>query len=195
MQPKYRADPRHTSTALPGAGLLRLALLLLLGLAIATPASHAWAEDDDDERMERRESREFDEDDFEERERDEDEDEGEDDEDFEEDYEEEFEMHLREKESFLVELEVFERLISIVQRSAEINLSPQMSAIAAVMAVDDHVEEIEEVVEFLEPMLRESDDAAVKRAIRFKLIDAYRELDEPRKSLGHMKALILMEDK
>ncbi|MEM1211103.1 MAG: hypothetical protein AAGI68_02290 [Planctomycetota bacterium] len=169
--------------------LLRLALLMLLGLAITAPSSTAWAEEDDDERMERRESREFDEDDFEERERDED-----DDEEYEEDYEEELGMRLREQESFIMELELFERLISIVQRSAEVNLSPQLSAIAAVMAADDHVEETEDLIEFLEPLLRESEDAAVKRAIRFKLIDAYRDVDQPRKSLGHMKALILMED-
>lgn len=184
LDPSDTLAVRVKSSASSIAGM---GLVMLLALACAAPAGHAWADRDDDEEMNQRDGREFDEDDFEERDR-------EDVEEFDEGFEERYEEEMLERELFIMELEVFERLMSIVQRSAEVSMSPQMSAIAAVMAVDDHVEEIEEVVEFLEPLLEESDDSAVKRAIRSKLVDAYRDLDQPRKAKAHMRALILMQD-
>lgn len=111
------------------------------------------------------------------------------------DHEEHFEDdHDDEVEGFLLDIELFERLLGLVQTMKEITESPTLSAVAAVMGVEDHVEGPGEMVEMLEPLLEASDDETVKRAIRFKLIEAHSELDQPEKVKEHLRALILQAD-
>ncbi|MEM6392071.1 MAG: hypothetical protein AAF797_04800 [Planctomycetota bacterium] len=117
-----------------------------------------------------------------------------DDHDHDHDHEDEHYEEEEEVEGFLLDIELFERLLGLVETMKEIADSPTLSAVAAVMGVEDHVEGPGEMVEMLEPLLEESDDETVQRVIRFKLIDAYSELDQPEKVKEHLRALILQVD-
>ena len=90
-------------------------------------------------------------------------------------------------------LEMYDQLVGLIDGMNEIHASPSASAEMAIMGLDDHLAPAERV-DFLEEMLDESEDPAVRRAIRTKLIETYKELGDSDEALEHIEALITAED-
>jgi len=90
-------------------------------------------------------------------------------------------------------LGMYEQLVGLIGGMNEIHESPSASAEMAIMGIDDHLG-LEERAEFLEEMLDDAEDPTVRRAIRTKLIDTYKELGNTDEALEHIEALITAED-
>ncbi|MBB6431112.1 hypothetical protein [Algisphaera agarilytica] len=147
-----------------------LALLIACGVFTTAVAPTAWAAEDDD--LEEVEGDDM---------------EGDEDEEWgEEDWEEEIE----EFEWYVVELEMYGQLLQLVLTYDEIASDPGTAGVAAVMAVEEHVEEASEAAALFEEVLPQVTNPRVERAIRLKLVDVYGDMDQPEKSLEQLKLLI-----
>lgn len=109
------------------------------------------------------------------------------------DEDEDWEEEGEELEWFMVEVELYGQLLDLVLTFEDIVAEESTAAIAAVMAVEEHIEDPAERAAFFEEMLNESKHSTVKRAIRLKLVDVYAELQQPEKVLEQLKALIAPE--
>lgn len=147
-----------------------LTLLIACGVVTTSVAPTAWAAEDDDREA------------FEDDDMDDDEDEDWDEEDWEEE--------IEEFEWYLTELEMYGQLLELVLTYDEIASDPGTAGVAAVMAVEEHVEEASEAAALFEEVLPSVTNPKVKRAIRLKLVDVYGDMDQPKKSLEQLKLLI-----
>lgn len=109
------------------------------------------------------------------------------------DKQDDWEAAVTEVKVMSMHLELFDQIVGLVDGMHEIHESPSASAELAIMGLDDHLG-LEERAEFLEDMLGDTDDPTVRRAIRTKLIDTYKELGDTDEALEHIEALITAED-
>lgn len=172
--PMKSSDSKPTPLTWLSRWAALLTLLIACGLVTTSVAPHAWAAEDD-------EREEFEDDDM-----DRDEDEDEDEEWDQEDWEEEME----EFEWYVVELEMYGQLLELVLTYDEIASDPGTAGVAAVMAVEEHVEEASEAAALFEEVLPDVTNPKVERAIRLKLVDVYGDMDQPQKSLEQLKLLM-----
>lgn len=176
--PRFVSTPhgdRIVNHLRPERSLLALIVAIVAGLGIALPAPPAWADDAHDETREHREHDDHDDNN--------DHDEHEEDED-----------HFDEMEYFVLELETYGRLLDLVHSFAEVAESPGRSGVAAVMAVEEHAGEPEEIVDFFESILDDVENEVVKRAIRLKLVDMYAEIGNREAALDQLRMLITTEE-
>lgn len=92
-----------------------------------------------------------------------------------------------------IHLELYGQLIELIQGMHEITDDPSASGVMAVMSVDDHVQG-QARIDFLNEMLEEAEDPTVRRSIRVKLIETYKDMGDHDEALEHVEALILAED-
>ncbi|QDU71351.1 hypothetical protein [Mucisphaera calidilacus] len=78
---------------------------------------------------------------------------------------------------FLEEIEVYARLMELVEMRHEIAQNASLAGVAAVMSVKEFVHEPEDRAAFFEKALREVKDPTIKRAILQELLETYGELD------------------
>lgn len=109
------------------------------------------------------------------------------------DKQDDWEAAVTEVKVMSMHLEMYGQLVGLIDGMNEIHTSPSASAEMAIMGLDDHLG-AEERAEFLDDMLGETDDPAIRRAIRTKLIETYEELGESEEALEHIEALITAED-
>ncbi|MEM1107361.1 MAG: hypothetical protein AAGH99_01580 [Planctomycetota bacterium] len=103
---------------------------------------------------------------------------------------EDWEEEVEEMEWFMVELELYNELLELVLTYREIASDPGTAGVAAVMAVEEHVEDASESAALFEEMLPQVKNPTVERAIRLKLVEVYGEMDQPEKSIEQLKWLI-----
>ncbi|MEO0515342.1 MAG: hypothetical protein AAF086_08630 [Planctomycetota bacterium] len=137
-----------------------LTLLLACGVITSSIAPAAWA-DDHEEREE-----------------------------YDEDEDEDWEDEDEELEWFMVEVELYAQLLDLVLTFEDIASDAGTAGVAAVMAVEEHVDEPADAAALYEEMLPQVTNATVERAIRLKLVDVYAEMDQPEKSVEQLKQLI-----
>jgi len=88
-------------------------------------------------------------------------------------------------------IKLYRNLLGLIGDFTAIAENPSASAVAAVMGVEDHVARPADAIEFLDRMLKSSDDPSVRRAIRIKLADLHKNSGGPTKqSLGQLEILI-----
>ncbi|MEM9916327.1 MAG: hypothetical protein AAF911_15335 [Planctomycetota bacterium] len=162
--PTTNSPDRSSSSIWLSRWALLLALLLAGGILTASVAPTVWADDEREQRDE----------DF-------------DDEDDEDEYWEEEEEEL---EWFMIEVGLYSELLELVLTYEEIANDPGKAGVAAVMAVEEHVQEASEAAALFEEMLPQVTNPTVERAIRLKLVDVYGEMDQPEKSIEQLKLLI-----
>ena len=109
------------------------------------------------------------------------------------DKQDDWEAAITEVKVMSMHLEMYGQLVGLISDMNEIHESPTASAEMAIMGLDDHLG-LEERAEFLEDMLKDTEDATVRRAIRTKLIDTYKELGDSEEAMEHIEALITAED-
>ena len=105
----------------------------------------------------------------------------------------EWEQEVFEVEVMSMHLEMFGQLVDLIQGMHEITDDPSASGVMAVMSVDDYVQG-EDRIDFLNDMLGETDDPTVRRAIRVKLMETYKEMGNTQEALEQIEALITFED-
>jgi|GEM_PF-2464807 len=102
---------------------------------------------------------------------------------------EEREEHF-EHEAMLGELELYQDLLELINQFHDIADSETAAAVAAVMGAEDHFEETEDVIDFLEKMIKKTDNPTVQRAIRIKLTEMYEGVGDQKKAVDQVEALI-----
>ena len=158
--PTTNSPDRSAASVWLSRWALLLALLLAGGILTASVAPTVWADDDREQR---------------------------DDDDDEDEYWEEEEEEL---EWFMIEVELYSELLELVLTYEEIASDAGTAGVAAVMAVEEHVQEASEAATLFEEMLPQVTNPTVERAIRLKLVDVYGEMDQPEKSIEQLKLLI-----
>ncbi|MEM7624007.1 MAG: hypothetical protein AAF333_00100 [Planctomycetota bacterium] len=98
-----------------------------------------------------------------------------------------------EMEWFLMEVEMYSELLDVVAQVHEIAADPDVSGVAAVLAVEEHTDGPAAAAGFLEGLLPEARSDTVRRAIRLQLVDFYTESDQPEKSQEQLRLLIAGE--
>lgn len=86
------------------------------------------------------------------------------------------------------EMEIYSTLLELIEQYTVIATDGEKAAIAAVLAVDEHLEP-DQARKFLGEMLAASPKASVKRAIHMKMLDLYDEQDTESVK-QHLRALI-----
>ncbi len=104
---------------------------------------------------------------------------------------EELERHMMHLRAGRMEMETFIALIEIVDEYTELVMDDDTAAVAAVLAVEDKVEELDDAVEFLEDVLGDVESNKVRRAIRLKLADGYGAMGDDEAALKHLRAVII----
>ncbi|MEM9882799.1 MAG: hypothetical protein AAF800_07770 [Planctomycetota bacterium] len=175
MSPIWNPTPPTPRTA--PARLARL-LVLLLGLALlagtaAPTASLAQEHDEDHEHHD--EEHEHDEEDG-------------DDEDWDE---EDVEREFMEFEFYAIELELYVQVLEVVRTYGEIADDPSLTGVAAVLAIEEYAEEASDALEVYEQLLPQVTDATVRRAIQLKLLESYRDVDQPQRAMELAKSLVV----
>jgi len=94
--------------------------------------------------------------------------------------------HMREEMGHLV---MFNKMLDLMGRMAEIAEHPEASAVVAIMSLEDYME-MEEAADFLQEVLPDVTNPTVRRAIRFKLIEVYGHLDNQDGVRDQLRALI-----
>ena len=113
-------------------------------------------------------------------------------EEYSEDEERELERHHRHLEIERAELETGMGRLEMVERVAELAENKVAAAAFALMHVEEFFGEDEEGgIKFLQSMLKEADDQAVRRIIRVKLAEIYAGADQRKKAEQQIRALIL----
>lgn len=88
-------------------------------------------------------------------------------------------------------IELYRNMLGLISDFTAVAENSSTSAVAAVMGVKDHVTRHADAIEFLNRMLRTTDDPIVHRAIRIKLADLHKDADGPsKKSLEQLELLI-----
>jgi hypothetical protein len=104
-----------------------------------------------------------------------------------------WEGQLTEVKVMSMHLELYDQLIGVIQGMYEVADDASASGVLAVMSVDDHVHG-EERIKFLNDMLGDTEDPTVRRAIRIKLIESYKDMGDNDEALEQIEALITAED-
>lgn len=89
------------------------------------------------------------------------------------------------------ELELFRTVLALVEDMDELANSRTGAATMALVGVEDHFSDPRQTIDFLEGLLAKSDDPAVQRVIRIKLIDLYKNTGAPEKSRAQIRSLVL----
>ena len=106
-------------------------------------------------------------------------------------HEEQREHFDNEREEVFEHLEMFQRLLGLIQQYASIAESETTAGVAAVMSVEEHAGGRKRAIKALEGMLPNVTNDTIKRAIHLKLVDHYGEMDDQDKAMEHLKQLIL----
>lgn len=88
------------------------------------------------------------------------------------------------------ELKLFRSLLGLILDFDRIAQDDATSGVMAVLSVEEHTQDREAAIEFLERMLPETHNDVVRRAIRIQLADHYKEHQQRKKSLEQIEALI-----
>ncbi|WP_428389789.1 hypothetical protein [Mucisphaera sp.] len=99
-----------------------------------------------------------------------------------------------EEEAFFEEIELFSRLLGLVHEVADIAEDEGVAGVAAVMGVEDYIEEPRERIAFFERVMPETDHPTIRRAIRLELSELYGETGQREKGLAMLEALITTQD-
>ncbi len=119
-----------------------------------------------------------------------------DDEDFDDEDHDEEEEWDEDWDEYFHEVELYAGLLELITRMSEVSSSAEMSAVAAVMNVEEFVEDEEQMVSFLTGLLPElsADNPThltAARAIRIKLAEVYGGMDRPEEARAQLRLLIL----
>ncbi len=112
--------------------------------------------------------------------------------DWEDDWDEE--EYYEELGEHFVEIELYSELMGLVFDMTEIAENPTASGVAAVFAIEDHVESPEQAIEFLESVLEDVENPAIERAVRLQLSDMYSVEGNSQAALDQLRELITSED-
>jgi len=104
--------------------------------------------------------------------------------------EEDWEQAVFEVEIMSMHLEMFGQLADLIQQMHGIAEDPSATGVMTVMSLEDHLQG-DEATAFLEDMLNKTDDEAVQRMIRVKLIEFYEGEGDSDAALEHIEALIV----
>lgn len=104
-----------------------------------------------------------------------------------------WEGQMTEVKVMSMHLELYGQLVGLIQDMHEVADNSSASGVLAVMSVDDHVQG-QDRIKFLNDMLRETDDPTIRRAIRIKLIESYKDMGDNDEALEQIEALITAED-
>ncbi len=104
-----------------------------------------------------------------------------------------WEGQMTEVKIMSMHLEMYSQLVGLIQDMHTVADDASASGVMAVMSVDDHVQG-QDRIKFLNDMLRDTDDPTVRRAIRIKLIESYKDMGDNDEALEQIEALITAED-
>jgi hypothetical protein len=109
------------------------------------------------------------------------------------DEEEQREEHFRHLENGQREMEHALGTFEMAQQLAAVVESPHTTAVFAIMHIHDVIEEEEQGIKLLEDALAKTKNEAIRRALRFKLIEFYRDSDQTDKVYDLLLQLIVGE--
>ncbi len=92
---------------------------------------------------------------------------------------------------WLGQIAVYRELLGLIQQFHAIARDKSVAGVSAVMGAEDHFEEPEQVVAFLERMLNQANDKSIQRAIRIKLTEMYKNMGRQEDAQKQLEALIL----
>ncbi|MFI4861217.1 MAG: hypothetical protein ACIAXF_11100 [Phycisphaerales bacterium JB063] len=101
----------------------------------------------------------------------------------------EWKGQFAEIEMMNMHLELMSHFTELIGDMHTIADSPSTSGVLAVMSVEDNME-TDDAIDFLEDMLKDTDDETIQRAIRIKLIDFYKNAGQHDDAVEQIEALI-----
>ncbi|MEM9414599.1 MAG: hypothetical protein AAGA29_03860 [Planctomycetota bacterium] len=101
----------------------------------------------------------------------------------------EWKNEFAEIEMMHMHLELMGQFTGLIGDMHELADSESASGVLAVMSVEDNMD-AEEAIDFLEDMLNETENETIRRSIRIKLIDFYKNSGQSDEAVEHIEALI-----
>jgi len=88
---------------------------------------------------------------------------------------------------------MFRNLIGLIHDMARVAEDPTAAGVAAVYGIEDHLGKGERSIAFLEDVLADTKNPAIKRAVRLKLSDLYKHTGNTEKAVEQLRLLIVSD--